>query len=217
MPMTTAQKFKIKDGDTLYVINAPATFKMVLSAPASVKTTNAPEGFQQIHWFVKDKAQLEKDMKKVAWYIKDSVICWIYYPKGTSGIKTDLNRDRLFDLLNKDEKLQFLSLVSFDDTWSAFGLRLKTGQNDKKAIKTRENTISSYIDPEKRTIVLPEDFGKILKKAKAEKEYFDSLSFTNKREYVEWIVSAKKEETRAKRLKESLERLGKKWKNPSNR
>jgi uncharacterized protein YdeI (YjbR/CyaY-like superfamily) len=64
---------------------------------------------------------------------------------------------------------------------------------------------------------LPADFGKALAKNKQEKKFFDTLSFTNRKEYVEWIVTAKREETRNQRVKESIERLSKKWKNPANR
>jgi len=37
--------------------------------------------------------------------------------------------------------------------------------------------------------------------------FFDSLAFTHKREYVEWIVSAKKDETRQTRLRTTIEKL----------
>jgi uncharacterized protein YdeI (YjbR/CyaY-like superfamily) len=56
-----------------------------------------------------------------------------------------------------------------------------------------------------------------LKKKKQQLSYYESLPYSHKKEYVEWIVSAKKEETRAARIKEAIERLGKQWKNPSNR
>ena len=39
----------------------------------------------------------------------------------------------------------------------------------------------------------------------------------NKKEYIEWIVSAKREETQKERLKATMERLEKGWKNPANR
>jgi uncharacterized protein YdeI (YjbR/CyaY-like superfamily) len=55
-----------------------------------------------------------------------------------------------------------------------------------------------------------------LKKNKKLEEYFNSLAFSHKREYVEWIVTAKKDETRKKRIEGTLERLEKQWKNPRN-
>jgi uncharacterized protein YdeI (YjbR/CyaY-like superfamily) len=56
----------------------------------------------------------------------------------------------------------------------------------------------------------------ILKKNKKQSDFFTTLSFTNKKEYIEWIVTAKREETRTQRLTGTIERLGKGWKNPTN-
>jgi uncharacterized protein YdeI (YjbR/CyaY-like superfamily) len=44
----------------------------------------------------------------------------------------------------------------------------------------------------------------------------ETLSFTNKKEYVEWIITAKRKETRSERLTASIERLEKGWKSPRN-
>jgi uncharacterized protein YdeI (YjbR/CyaY-like superfamily) len=60
----------------------------------------------------------------------------------------------------------------------------------------------------------PEDFEKALSRSKKANEFFKTLTFTNKKEYVEWIVTAKREETRNERVKGSVERLEKGWKNP---
>ena len=56
----------------------------------------------------------------------------------------------------------------------------------------------------------------VLKKNKKAEEFFNSLSFTNKKEYVEWIITAKREETKKERISGSVERLNKGWKNPRN-
>jgi hypothetical protein len=70
-------------------------------------------------------------------------------------------------------------------------------------------------DVEERIIELPDDLRKILTKNKAAQKFFDSLSFTNRKEYAVWITSAKKEETRKKRLEQTLEKLLAGLKNPS--
>ena len=62
----------------------------------------------------------------------------------------------------------------------------------------------------------PGDLAAGLKKNKAAANAFDSLAFTHKKEYLEWIISAKKEETRSKRVGETIERLTKGWNNPRN-
>lgn len=218
MPSSIAQKLKIKDGAALLTINAPKEFKTDIGElPPGVKLSTNTKVYDQIHWFVKDRAQMEEELENVLGLLKDDVTCWIYYPKGTSKIQTDLTRDKGWEALLKHKNLQWLSLVSFDETWSAFAMRLKTEKDTKKEATPKERPVFQYIDAVKKEVYLPDDFAAALKKAAKEKAFFDALSFTNKKEYVEWIVSAKREETRTTRVKESVERLGKGWKNPSNR
>ena len=45
-----------------------------------------------------------------------------FVPKGSSKIQTDLTRDKGWDVL-QGLNLKWLTLVSVDDTWSAFALR----------------------------------------------------------------------------------------------
>ena len=218
MSSATAKKFRIKEGYSLLTMNAPPEFEHELGElPPGVSISEKTKSYQQIHWFVKDKAQMEKEVDKVIGGLKDDVVCWIYYPKGTSKIQTDLTRDKGWEALLKHKGLQWISLISFNDTWSAFGMRLKTEADIKKEAKPKERPIFDYIDVKAKTIRLPEDFAVLLDKNKKQKAFFDLLSFTNKKEYVEWIVSARQEKTRATRVNESVERLGKGWKNPANR
>ena len=215
--LTTSQKLRIKEGNRILVINAPAGYEKSLGPlPDGSKTTESGRSFKQVHWFVKDKAQMEKELRQVLPLIKDNIICWIFYPKGTSKIQTDLTRDQGWDKLLKHD-MQWISLVSFDDTWSAFGMRQKNEADKKKEAKPKKRPVFDYVDPKTKTVKLPDDFAAALKKAKKQEAFFNTLSFTNKKEYIEWIVSAKREETRNERVKASVERLGKEWKNPANR
>lgn len=217
MASTVVQKLKIKEGDIILALNAPKDYKKSLSTlPAGAKITDAGKNANQLHWFVKNKDQMEKELKKVLPLIKGDTICWIFYPKGTSKIQTDLTRDKGWDELLKHD-MQWISLISFDDTWSAFGMRQKTAADKKKEQTPKERPIFEYVDPKTKTVKLPDDFGAALKKNKKQESFFNTLSFTNKKEYIEWIITAKREETRNERLKSSIERLGKEWKNPANR
>ncbi len=212
-----SQKLKIKEKDSLLTINAPATFKSKLEGlPSGVTISSNTKNYQQIHWFVKNREQMEKELQKVLKLLKEDVPCWIYYPKGTSGIQTDLTRDKGWDELLKHDELQWISLISFDDTWSTFAFRLKTEKDQKKESKPKERPIFDYIDAGKKIVRLPDDFQKELKKNKKANQFLESLSFSNKKEYVEWIVTAKREETRKDRVTGSIERLEKGWKNPRN-
>ena len=107
-------------------------------------------------------------------------------------------------------------MISFDETWSTFGFRMKTESDKAREVKPKEREIFNYINAEKKEIRLPDDLAAALKKNKQETAFFNTLSFTNKKEYVEWIVTAKREETRKQRIEDTIERLGKGWKNPRN-
>ena len=217
MPISIAQKLKIKEGFGLLTINAPTDFKKSIEPlPAGVKISSDTKNYNQVHWFVMNKSQMEKELGRILKLIKDEVVLWIYYPKGTSKLQTDLTRDKGWDNLLKHDELTWISLISFDDTWSAFGSRLKSNADNKKEQKPKERAISEFADPKTRSIRLPDDMAIAFKKNKKQEEFFNTLSFTNKKEYVEWIVTAKKEETRNERIKGTIERLSKGWKNTRN-
>ena len=59
---------------------------------------------------------------------KHDGLLWISYPKGSSKVKTDLNRDILRGLLHK-EGLDAVAMISIDDVWSAMRFRpVKEGE-----------------------------------------------------------------------------------------
>jgi Bacteriocin-protection, YdeI or OmpD-Associated len=219
MASTISQKLKIKERFSLLTIHAPADFKKgLLGLPAGVTITDSGKDYDQVHWFVFNKTQLEKEMSRVLKLVKPEVVVWVYYPKGTSKLQTDLSRDKGWDrLLAESDKLTWISLISFDDTWSVFGFRAKTEADKKKEAKPKpEREIFKWINPQTKEVRLPDYLAIALKKNKKQSDYFNTLSFTNKKEYIEWIVTAKREETRKERIKGTIERLGKGWKNPAN-
>jgi Bacteriocin-protection, YdeI or OmpD-Associated len=219
MVTSISDKLKVKAKDTLLTLNAPADFKKgLLGLPAGVKITDSGKDYNQVHWFVLNQAQLQKELSKVMKLVKPEVVVWVYYPKNSSGLQTDLSRDKGWDCLMKEgDKLTWISLISFDDKWSVFGLRAKTEADKKKEAQPKqEREIFKWVNPQTKEVKLPDDLAAALKKNKKQADYFISLSFTNKKEYVEWIVTAKQEKTRSERISGTLERLGKQWKNPRN-
>lgn len=95
MANAIADKLRIKPNFTLLTLNAPADFKKGLGKlPAGVTITDSGSTYNQVHWFVLNRAQLEKEMSRVMKLVKPEVTVWVYYPKGTSKIQTDLTRDK---------------------------------------------------------------------------------------------------------------------------
>jgi hypothetical protein len=214
--MDILQKLKIKAPHTLYVLNAPDDFASTLGKlPAGITISgNAKAPFDSVHWFITTQAEVEKQTPAVLKLLSPGVTIWCYYPKGSGGIQTDLTRDKGWDALMKHD-LKWLSLVSFNATWSAFALRLKT-EKDKQQVPV-EREIFKYADSATKTITLPEDLAVALKGNKDAKKLFDALAFSHRREYVEWIVTAKCEETRKKRVDGTITLLLEGNKNPGGR
>ncbi len=217
MATTLAQKLRIREGMRLYPVHAPDHFRDTIGPINGLIISKTGKNADQIHWFVQTQEQLKAEIEGILGFLKGRMICWIYYPKGSSGLQTDLTRDTGWEAVRQRQDLQWLSLVSFDPTWSAFAVRLKGDEDLRKAGLKTGNPAADFVNRESKTIRLPEDLAAAFAAAPESAEFFETLSFTNKREYIEWIVSAKREETRTTRVQETVERLGRGWKNPANR
>ena len=72
-------------------------------------------------------------------------------------------------------------------------------------------------DTEPREVIVPEDLAGAFRKSAKAKSFFEKLSYTNKKEYAVWITSAKKPETRERRVQDTIKKLLKGMKNPSQK
>lgn len=82
------------------------------------------------------------------------------------------------------------------------GIREQIGRSFGDTIK-----ISVEADTEPRVVEIPPELAKALKKEKAAAEYFNALAYSHKREYVGFITEAKKQETRERRVVQTVEKL----------
>jgi Bacteriocin-protection, YdeI or OmpD-Associated/Domain of unknown function (DUF1905) len=63
------------------------------------------------------------------------------------------------------------------------------------------------LDEEPRVVEVPTDLAQALAADGAPQVAFDKLSYTHRREYVEWIAEAKRPATRARRVAETVDRV----------
>lgn len=127
--MTTEQsalskKLKLKTGAHAAVIAAPAGYLDELEPlPANATiTTKLGETHDWIQVFCATKADLDTLAPKAAAALAPVSLLWLCFPKGSSKLQTDLTRDIGWDVLEQ-LGLKWVTLVSVNDTWSAFGLR----------------------------------------------------------------------------------------------
>lgn len=82
----------------------------------------------------------------------------------------------------------------------------------KKAAKLNEAGVKKAAPARpkvKKELAIPDDFMAALKKNKKAFAAFEDFSYSHKKEYVEWITEAKREETRQQRLKTAIEWMAK--------
>ncbi|MGA7719582.1 MAG: YdeI/OmpD-associated family protein [Ignavibacteriaceae bacterium] len=211
------KKLHIKSGLILVVLNSPEGYLARLK-PLPQKAAISEKIIKNcdfIQYFVSSVADLEKALPVCRNSIKDGGSIWITYPKKSSKIKTDLNRDISFPVLKKNG-FTGVAIVSIDETWSAFRIKPVPLTGTKNSVSVSPDNFRKYVNKEKRIITPPEDLQKEFHKNKKAFELFNSLAFSHKKEYVLWILEAKRDDTRAKRIKGTIELLLKGSKNPFN-
>jgi len=129
------KKMKLKAGTKAAVISAPPGYlKALAPLPAGVEISETARGsFVWIQLFVRTSVELKRRAPKCVKALADGGLLWISFPKGTSGIQTDLTRDAGWDALAGAD-LKWVTLISVDDTWSAFALRrFKPGESRQRS------------------------------------------------------------------------------------
>jgi len=205
---STAQKLKIKEPTRIVLLNPPEGIENTLEPlpKGSVVSTKPAKSNNFIMIFVKNKTELEKTIFKAVKLLNKEGLIWICYPKGSSGIQTDLTRDKGWESLSK-VNMQWLSLISLDETWSAFCMKnVPSNNNVTKASKDYHATVKEWAHAASKTVKIPADLKKAMEAGKV-KKIFDELNFTGRKEYVIWIVSAKQEKTREERIAKAIQKL----------
>jgi hypothetical protein len=122
-PSPLAKKLKLKPGARAAVVGAPEGYLDRLAPPAGTTIGTSLDGpLDWIQVFVATSAELADAVPGITKAVTADGLVWISYPKGSSKRQTDLTRDKGWEPLEGSD-LMWLSLVSVDDTWSAFGLR----------------------------------------------------------------------------------------------
>jgi hypothetical protein len=213
--MVLQKKLRITPGTPIHTVNAPADYARTLGAlpKGATITKGITKDHDFIHLFVNDKAELDRWIIKVTKALAPDALLWISYPKG--GM-TDLSRDKGWECLD-GLKMQWLSLISFNNDWSAFLMRNAPPKAPSKASADYNAAQAEWVDAATKTVRVPDDLAAAFKKNSEARRLYEALAYTNRKEYVLWVVGAKRAETRAARVKSTIEKLLSGRKNPSGR
>ena len=124
------KKLGIKPKQRLIILNAPEGYSERIGTllPEDVELLTAPASsgnFDVVLQFVHNKAEVEKDTSKAIEMVIHGGRLWLSYPKQSSKVPTDINRDIIWKIFPNSE-WRPVTQISIDETWSALRFRPKT-------------------------------------------------------------------------------------------
>ncbi|MCE9499418.1 MAG: DUF3052 domain-containing protein [Leptospira sp.] len=116
---TLRDKLGIKSGFVAIFIGAYGEYSDDLGAlPDNVSIKKKLSGkFDFIHYFAKDKKKFEKDFRKLGESLNKTGMLWISWPKGSSGLQTDLNENIIRETGLK-HGLVDIKVCAVNEVWS---------------------------------------------------------------------------------------------------
>jgi hypothetical protein len=119
-----SKKLRLGEGDSVLVLNSPGDYREILeSVPEGVVIAEEAKGeFDFVHLFVSNRADLDRYIDVALDAVTYDGLLWVSYPKGSSKVETDINRDSIWELL-KEKGIRPVTQVSVDSTWSALRFR----------------------------------------------------------------------------------------------
>lgn len=207
------QKLKFKPGQRPLIYNAGPEYLIKFESLSPETKISGSYDFAVL--FVSNKKELNASAGKLLKGLKESSIFWVAFPKKSSNIQTDLTMYDGWDIL-KNHQFEGIALVSIDDTWSAMRFRPSHLVAKGRSPGTKK-TVSEFIDMKKRKVKVPDELQSKLSAHPKLRTFFQNLAFSHRKEYVEWIVSAKKKETRQIRIRKTIDMLKAGLKNPADK
>ena len=118
-----ARKLGIKEGNRLLLVHAPNHyFELFEDFPENVENTTrsaTDESIDFIHLFCYSIHILEQEVLELIPLLVKNGMLWVSWPKGSSSIKTDLNREGVRDYLLQHTPLVDIKVAAIDADWSA--------------------------------------------------------------------------------------------------
>ena len=212
------KKLHLKPGMRFAVANAPAGFSLG-KLPGVTQEQSLKRDLDLVVLFAASQKELKGQWPKALASVKPDGALWVAYPKKSSGVESDLTMGAEWEV-HKDSPWQPVSSIAVDDMWSAVRFRQRPGlaqareKRQEEMVRDADGTVC--IDRKNRVITAPKDLQKLFSEEREGASGVRRAVVHAPREYVVWILAAKKPETRAARLAKTVDMLSKGKKNPSD-
>ena len=124
MVTSLAQKLQLKAAQRLRVLNAPPGYveRLGQELPGINLVAGGTGSTDAVLLFVNSLAEAQRLAPDAIGAVETNGLLWMAYPKGTSKVKTDVNRDRLWEAI---KPLGWLAIrqIALDEVWSALRFR----------------------------------------------------------------------------------------------
>lgn len=127
MEQELLKKLRYKEGRAA-VLNAPDEYRLGIE---SGEETGEKYDFVQL--FANNAQEVDEWLPRVIPILNEDAIFWITYPKQSSKLKTDINRDILATMVQNKTMYRPVSNVAVDEKWSALRFR----HQDKVKVKNK--------------------------------------------------------------------------------
>ena len=195
MIFVNEKKLRIPSEGKLLILEAPANIEL----SDRIDTFPSEPSYQFGLLFAKSINHLNEHAHTMISACSNEALLWIAYPKKSSSMYKDLNRDHGWDIVH-EKGLQGIASISLSSDWSAVRFRPEklvkksAGRHtEASGLRTREYEITETV----RDFFIKEEVY----------ETYKNLTLGYQNQYLEWLLSAKKEETRERRLVEAVEKL----------
>ena len=115
-----AKKLALKPGQRFLLLGAPPGYKDVLGPlPQGVTLATKPGGkADAVQVFATTKKEMREALAEAKAALNPGGMIWLTYPKGTSKVESDINRDSIREYTST-VGLETVALIAVDDDWSA--------------------------------------------------------------------------------------------------
>jgi hypothetical protein len=129
-----ARKLGIRPNERLIALNAPGHYgKLLEGLPEGVViSSRVAANASFVHLFVRQRAELVKQLATLRTKLDDAGILWVSWPKKAAKIETDITEDTIREVA-LPLGLVDVKVCAVDETWS--GLKLMVRRENRKAMK----------------------------------------------------------------------------------
>ncbi len=199
------EKLQLKEEKNLLIQGLPSTIEKQFVKLSFAKNITPLLKIRKIDFalvFAISKTQLTDILRDVLPALNKDAKFWIAYPKQTSKIVSDLSRDSSWDCVAQ-LGYEAVRMISLDPVWCAMCFKNEAQIKRSKQLDAQiahENALA-------QELTLPIELEHLLEENTEAKDFFEGLTYGNKKEYLVWITGAKKDETRLARLEATIEKL----------